>query len=77
MSVEYDVASSDHRPLTFELAATVINNNSGVNGSINYDVVTVNDWDACSNYATGVDTLLRNTTMPPLCYVNNCTDRDP
>ena len=81
MSVEYDVASSDHRPLTFELAATIINNNSGVNGSINNDVVTVSDWDACSvadlsNYATGLDTLLRNTTMPPLCYVNNCTDHD-
>ena len=81
MFVEYDVVFTDHRPLTFELAATVINNNSGVNGIINYDVVTVSDWDACSvadlsNYATGVDTLLRNTTMPPLYHVNNCTDHD-
>ena len=81
MSVECDIISSDHRLLTFELVATVINNNNCVRASINNDIVTVSEWDACSiddfsNYAAGMDFLLRNTAMPSLCGVNNCADHD-
>lgn len=78
--VQYNVVSSDHRPLVFQLDAVVnvVHSNSANCDRNSYTVIS--DWEACSdvdlyNYAGVVNNLIESVCMPSLCCVQNCCNQ--
>ena len=77
-SVLYDYIASDHKPVSFNLIASV----SAVEESKNHDeAVVVIDWKAASqvnlnNYASCVNNLLnkQKIALPSLCCTKNCSN---